>query len=102
MVAPGDREAMADHFEQSTLILAVVQGEGLRIVAANGTLLGMFPHRQLVDTPVADVFGELGGRQVLDVFEECYRTGRPGEARRERVPEYRPRAESPPPGRELQ
>lgn len=85
MVAPGDREAMADHFEQSTLILAVVQGEGLRIVAANGTLLGMFPHRQLVDTPVADVFGELGGRQVLDVFEECYRTGRPGEAREWRL-----------------
>jgi serine phosphatase RsbU (regulator of sigma subunit)/anti-sigma regulatory factor (Ser/Thr protein kinase) len=71
----GDHQAMVDAFEQSPQILGVVEGPELRLVAGSGAMFETMAGKELLGVPLRESFSEVVGQQIIDQYEECYRTG---------------------------
>jgi serine phosphatase RsbU (regulator of sigma subunit)/anti-sigma regulatory factor (Ser/Thr protein kinase)/anti-anti-sigma regulatory factor len=71
----GDREAMAEAFEQSPQIAGVVEGPELRMVAGSAAMFATMEGKELLGVPLRESFAEVVGQQIIDQYEACYRTG---------------------------
>lgn len=71
----GDLAAALAGMEQNPDLVVVVQGPQLEIRAVNAVSRGWLSGRDVLGLPLAEAFAELMGRQIIDLYESCYRTG---------------------------
>ena len=72
----GDPE-MASAIDQVPIILAVCEGDDLRLVACSGVTRALLTGRDVLGRPMREVISDLSGQQFTDAYYEVYRTGEP-------------------------
>ncbi|MBL7259010.1 SpoIIE family protein phosphatase [Paractinoplanes lichenicola] len=86
----GDAEVVRQVFDQMPLLVFALDGPDLRLSAASGAYRTYVGRAEMIGERVWDVYSEVAGQQVLEIFEQVYRTGEPAQAREMRVLFHRP------------
>ncbi len=64
-------------FENIPAMAVGLQGPEHRFIAANAAFRALNPSNEVVGKPVREVYPELAGQQIFDMFDRVYHTGEP-------------------------
>ncbi|WP_245006635.1 SpoIIE family protein phosphatase [Actinoplanes ianthinogenes] len=73
----GDLDAMLTAVDQLPFIVAVFEGDELRLAGWNAATRAVIPGRDALGRPIEEVLSDLIGQQFVDAYHEVYRTGEP-------------------------
>ncbi|WIM98975.1 SpoIIE family protein phosphatase [Actinoplanes oblitus] len=73
----GDLDAMLAAVDQLPFIVAVFEGDELRLAGWNAATRAVVPGRDAIGRPIEEVLSDLVGQQFVDAYHEVYRTGEP-------------------------
>ncbi|GAA4602440.1 serine phosphatase RsbU (regulator of sigma subunit)/anti-anti-sigma regulatory factor [Actinoplanes octamycinicus] len=73
----GDLDAMLAAVDQLPFIVAVFEGDELRLAGWNAATRAVIPGREAIGRPIEEVLSDLVGQQFVDAYHEVYRTGVP-------------------------
>src|SRR5690242_6413177 len=73
----GDPATVRAAIEQATSFFIACEGPELIIVGINAITRDLIPGRPTLGQPLRVAFAELDSQQIIDVYDEVYRTGQP-------------------------